>query len=234
MEIIGSFNNIDKVNEDGESTTKQNLVKIIKAESLGSLQWDSNYVNNWDTSSLKISLINYYNGIKLGEEKVLSHESKSLIENIKWNLGGYPRVTGVLTAEWYELERENNAYQTNPVTWNGKIALSYPSDYGYATSGGTTGRETCIENSVYYWNEDAYKTNCVDNDWLYLSNGSMWLLPPNYLNSHDAVSLYKTGKIDNRSTQSSAYVYPSLYLTHDTKINGGDGTYENPYTIAIQ
>ena len=42
------------------------------------------------------------------------------------------------------------------------------------------------------------------------------------------------GNIHSGASSNRYIVRPTLYLTHDTKISGGDGTYENPYTIAIQ
>ena len=44
----------------------------------------------------------------------------------------------------YEKERGTTVYSERPTKWTGKIGLMYPSDYGYATSGGsTTNREAC-------------------------------------------------------------------------------------------
>ena len=57
--IIGAFNNIDKViSVSGDVTTydKQNLVKIIRADSIGNIAWDVNRSNNWSIASLQKGL----------------------------------------------------------------------------------------------------------------------------------------------------------------------------------
>ena len=41
-------------------------------------------------------------------------------------------------------------YSERPTKWTGKIALAYPSDYGYATAGGTTtNRASCLAKELY-------------------------------------------------------------------------------------
>ncbi|MDY5874428.1 MAG: hypothetical protein SPK36_06555, partial [Bacilli bacterium] len=49
--IIGVFNNVTK--GDG---TKENLVKIIRDESIGNIAWDDNNVNDWSTATLQQNL----------------------------------------------------------------------------------------------------------------------------------------------------------------------------------
>ena len=54
--IIGVFD------ESSHGQSGQNLVKIIRNESIGGLVWDKSSTNDWSTSSLKILLNeNYYN-----------------------------------------------------------------------------------------------------------------------------------------------------------------------------
>ena len=43
----------------------------------------------------------------------------------------------------------------------------YPSDYGYATSGGSTSNRTsCLNSELYNWDS---ASDCYNNDWLYNS-----------------------------------------------------------------
>ena len=60
---------------------------------------------------------------------------------------------------------------TCTTTWNGYVGLMYPSDYGYASSGGTTAnRETCLNRTLFRW-QDSVSSDCYQNDWLYISYG---------------------------------------------------------------
>ena len=81
----------------------------------------------------------------------LLEESKSMIDMITWNTGsGGNLYHSINTNMFYNLERSNyigkvcsslNSCNDNVernITWTGQIGLMYPSDYGYATSGGDT------------------------------------------------------------------------------------------------
>ena len=63
--------------------------------------------------------------------------------------------------------------------WIGKVALIYPSDYGYATAGGgTTNRNSCIGTiNTNIWNNSSY-SDCKNNDWLKPSYFTHRLLSP--------------------------------------------------------
>ena len=77
---------------------------------------------------------------------------RNAIESVVWNLGGtsyeYYSSNG-LPKHWYSYERGTTVYGENSTTWTGKIALMYPSDYGYATSGSSeVNRATCLAESL--------------------------------------------------------------------------------------
>ena len=74
--IIGVFKNMTK--EDG---SKEDLVKIIRDDSLGSIAWDSNNVNDWSTASLQTTLNGtYYNGTNAtGALRMIQQEMQSKV-----------------------------------------------------------------------------------------------------------------------------------------------------------
>ena len=103
---------------------------------------------------------------------------KNLVGNTLWNTGSNDGVTytfkNIITNKIYELERSGNNGKictsgdwcsdtvTRTTTWNGKIGLMYPSDYGYATSGGSTSpRTSCINKELLNWRE---ASDCYNND----------------------------------------------------------------------
>ena len=139
--------------EDG---SKEDLVKIIRDDSLGNIAWASSNVNDWSTASLQTTLNgDYYNGTyATGAFK--NDSTRNAIESVVWNLGGtaddYTTSSNGLASHWYGYERGTTVYSGRPTTWTGKIALMYPSDYGYATAGGTTtNRASCLAKELYNW-----------------------------------------------------------------------------------
>ena len=245
--IIGVMNNID----DG-SGTKETRLKIIKNESIGEYSWDNkgaNGENDWSTSALQ-TLLNsgaYYNRTS-GEcpyggngattpcdfsTTGLTEETKLMIDNAVWNLGGSDTSDNVTTAMFYERERGDTVYNERPTEWIGQIGLMYPSDYGYATSGGvTTNRSTCLINGLYNWHlfED-----CINNNWLYV-NQAQWTLTPLVTSSNHVFRRYASGHIYyalGSVSKTDMAVVPVTYLSSNIKITSGSGTKELPYVLSL-
>ena len=257
--IIGVMNNID----DG-SGKKETRLKIIRAESIGTYSWDNKASgvgsstslsgsNDWSDSALQIVLNSgaYFNrttgecphgvsGATIAcdfSSNGLSDEAKTMIGNTLWNLGGtetYSSSSNGLASHWYTYERGKTVYSDRPTEWIGRIGLMYPSDYGYATSGGsTTNRETCLNTALYSWGNSSYR-DCKNKDWLYNSSYTPWTLTSNSSSVYNVFVFDTTGYV----TVYGAYntynaVYPALYLTSNVKISGGEGTSSNPYTLTV-
>ena len=101
-----------------------------------------------------------------------------MISDAKWYLGGTSSFTSAsngLASHWYSYERGTDVYSGRPTSFIGEVGLMYPSDYGYATSGGsTTSREECLAAALNSWND---YSDCKNNDWLF--NGShQWTITP--------------------------------------------------------
>ena len=222
--IIGVMNNID----DGTGKMETRL-KIIKDELYSrSIAWDTNGNNNWLTSSLQQELNNtYYNSINLVDQ--------NLIGETLWNLGGtsnYITSNDGLASHWYTYERGTDAYESHPTEWIGKIGLMYPSDYGYATSGGEiTNREACLNRELYNWSS---VDDCYNNDWLYNNSNNQWTLTPYFDTSYDMFYVSSLGLVNITSARNTQpVVFPVLYLKSNVKITSGDGSYTNPYQLSL-
>ncbi len=249
--IIGVFNNIEK--EDG---TKENLIKIVRDERIGNYSWDyksdGTYLNNWSSSTLQ-QLLNsgayynattgtYYNNsttiskIDLRNIGLKNDKTHNVIESVVWNLGGtstYDSISTGLSKHWYGYERGNIVFNGNPTTLNGKIGLMYPSDYGYATSGGSkTNREQCLNIILSYWHLSD-NDDCKNNDYLYKSNYNQWLLSTGSLYSTHAFILYADGGVNWNGANLPIGVRPTFFLKSDISIGVGDGTEANPYQLNI-
>ena len=218
--IIGVFNNID----DGTGN-KETRLKIIRDEPYSTgIAWDTDTVNDWTTASLQEELnITYLNSIQ--------SPYKEMISNAKWNLGGSSTYDDVTASMFYERERGTTVYNDHATEWTGSIGLMYSSDYGYATSGGsTTNRETCLNTELYNW--DDY-SDCYNNDWLYDSSNHQWTLTSDSSHSNVVFAVVSIGSVGNTfpSIATSA-VSPALYLSSNVKITGGDGSESNPFTLS--
>lgn len=245
--IIGIFNNITK--SDG---TKENLVKIVRDDSIGNYSWDytstGSYTNDWSTSTLQQMLNSgaysnattgtYYNGsttatnVDFTAMGLKNDIMKNAIESVVWNLGGYiynpvERDTSVSTL--YTDERGNNVYNGRTTTWTGKIGLMYSSDYGYATSGNSsTNRAACLSEDLYV----GYNDDCKNNDYLYDSD-NQWTLT-NDGSSDGVLYLSTDGFVFNNPANGSDYgVRPALFLKSNISVDSGTGESSNPYRLKL-
>ena len=220
--IIGVFNNID----DGTGT-KEARLKIIKDEPYSEgISWSSNSTNNWSTASLQKEL----NGTYLNS---ITSTYKKMIEDAIWNLGGSSTYEDVTTSMFYERERGTDVYNGRPTEWTGKIGLMYPSDYGYATSGGsTTNRDICLNTVLYNWHSSSV-SDCKNNDWLYNSSYHQWTLIPRSDDSGRVFPVRTNGNVDNYNSLAKCAVSPALYLSSNVKITGGDGSESNPFILSL-
>jgi len=197
--------------------------------------WDSNKLNNWSKAS-GMTLLNsgdYYNRIGSYASNGLTEDAKNQIADAKWYLGStvsYENSSNGLASHWYSYERSTTVYSGNPTSWTGKVGLLYPSDYGYATSGGSTmNRDACLAKELYAWSS---YSDCKNNDWLYTGK-SQWTITPSSSLSQNAFMVESTGIV-----RFNAYVYnplelhPVVYLRSDVKLTG-EGTSASPYEVSI-
>ena len=217
--IIGVFN------ENSHGRSGEKLVKLIRSNSLGDIAWDSTNTNNWSTASLQTTLNgDYLNGSgSYASSGIKNDTTRNMIANVTWKLGASRTYNDVTPSMFYERERGTKV-------WSGKIALMYPSDYGYATSGGaSTNREKCLEKELYGWSSSSF-SDCKNNDWIF--NGAyQWTLTPYSRDSRFVFSVNWTGNVYDRDARNSGGIRPSVYLTSNVNISGGDGTMNNPYTL---
>ena len=222
--IIGIMNNMESADGSSES-----LVKLIRNESLGLMAWDDGGSSNWSGSLGNILNSDYLNRTGDYSSTGITSATRNMIETVIWKLGG-PSSVGATASTFYTAERGTNVYSRHPTEWEGKIALIYPSDYGYATSGGSTGRDTCLRYDLTDWRS---YSECFNNDWLY-TGSTYWVLTPSAVYDYTVYTVYNSGPISSTSrTDRSNYTYPSLYLTSNVTITGGSGTESNPYTLEI-
>ena len=241
--IIGLFDE-DSSNDGTTSNGSKKLLKVIDTNSYGGeggKEWNSGG-NDWSTASLKTELNETYLTTLLGTSNVNSKLSSG-VANAKWHLGGASSSNSkTLTAEGiYREERNTSAiYSGNTSSIYAKVGLIYPSDYGYATIGGSmTTKSDCRALALYNWGNDYY-ADCKDNDWLFTSQktfsfmGAEWLLSPCSSNPNTISNFRSTGFVDLNGVVGKPFsVRPTFYLDSSILqiVGTGDGSSSNPYRI---
>jgi len=180
--------------------------------------------NNWSESDIQ----NYYTNNYLS---TFNKESLELIDTITWKMGSTTNYLGNkgTVPKWYEYERGTGTYNTNITSWSGKIGLITPSDYGYATSGGTTvNRSTCLNTSL---TELAGLSDCINNNWLYTPNKTQWILPASMTNGTNYFAIAANGNLEEQDSSMAYADRPTVYLKEGILVQGGNGSLGNPYTI---
>ena len=230
-------------------------LKLIRNESIGDYSWDNKPSgigsstsswgsNDWSDSALQEVLNNgpYYNrtsgtcpsGATTAcdfSSNGLTEEAKQMIELSTWELGGSSTYDDVTAQMFYERERGTTVYSGRPTEWTGYIGLMYPSDYGFATSGGsTTGRSSCLAKELYNWESSSY-SDCKNNSWLYDSSRTQWTLTPDAGNSNAVFRVIYDGIVYNISANYGFGVRPSLNLKSEIEFVTGTGSESDPYIL---
>ena len=231
------------VNEWSQADLMKLLNPGYESETVGgSLYWNNKQGTCYSDTNNGRTTCNFTStGIK---EKL-----KKMLGNAVWNTGANDGVTylynNIITSKFYELERSTNTgkictsgnYCNDTVerttTWTGKLGLMYPSDYGYATSGGsTTDRATCLNTYLYNWKNSSV-SDCKNNDWLF--NGyRQWTLSPCAYSS-DATSVFRVYSIGyvlgTNDSNFGTVVRPVGYLLSNVKISSGTGSESDPFIL---
>ena len=163
----------------------------------------------------------------------ISSLSLSMIDDVLWNLGAPTSAAKIPTLMMYAGERGMqtgklcisgdycNDNVTRTIKWIGKIGLIYPSDYGYASAN--------KECNVNMYGADSL---CSKNNWLHPNNGEYWTISPRGY-SNLAFAVWYINSSRQLLAGHADYVLgvrPTLYLSTNIKIIGGNGDNE-PYKL---
>ena len=158
---------------------------------------------------------------------IKNDETRNMIAETTYNLGGW-NSNSVYSNQIYEYERGTTVYSGRPTTWTGKIAVAYPSDYGYAAD-----LNQCKQTLVNYDN-----STCTSNNWMkniVTNNGGNygWLLTHRPDSSSSTWTVRREGLANNISEASGGLgVVPVLSLSSELGIESGDGSSSNPYKLS--
>ena len=171
--------------------------------------------NNWTTSEFNtINLnTNYWN--------YLGATWQNLIATTTWHLGGMAS-NGNTAKAFYDGERNNAGFDSNPTTYIDEIGLMYVSDYGYAAY-----------PDAWITNLNGYNSSSItSNNWLYMGLYE-WTITPRSSTSNFVFRVYNTGNLSSTSANFGYSVRPVFYLKSNVEYNGGTGTESDPFTLVV-
>ena len=154
--------------------------------------------------------------------------TKSLITDATYYLGGH-NTAEVYPNQIYEKERGTTVYSGRPTTWQGKIALPYPSDYGYAAD-----LSKCSQNLYNY-----IDSTCTSNNWMesIITNNEGdygHLLTTSSDSTIYTWFVHKLGLAShNGLAWGSSSVTPVLYLSSELDVRAGTGSSTEPYQLSV-
>ncbi len=246
--IIGVFSTEYDSNNGGTANTTDNLVKIIRDDSIGALVWDKSNTNDWPNSSLYHLLNEQYYDWETNKSNVsdncyqsgsdlpgqcdysiigIKDGYRSMIANAKWYLGGGGKsgYTTYTPGSIYIYERDANAiYTGRSASTLGYIGLMYESDYLYGVLA-----SNCVRTTAH----DSYnRANCAGKDWLY-GKGHERTVSPVSSTSNNVWNLNNVGIVGSYSVIEGHGVRPVLYLSSSVYKVSGTGTIIDPYIIGM-
>ena len=215
------------VNEWSQADLMKLLNSGYDSESIGgSLYWNAqsgmcyNNKNNATTSCNFTST-----GLK-------NADTRNMIAETTYYTRGHD-FSSIYVDAMYDKERVSGTVMTGvtptrTLTWTGKVAVAYPSDYGYAAD-----LSQCKQTLFNYDN-----STCTANNWMksiITNNGSNdgWLLTPASGDARGAWYVYSSGDVSYNDTSNSYGVAPVLSLTSELDIRSGTGTSSDPYQLNV-
>ena len=226
--------------------TKENLVKIIRSESIGTYVYDaksSGYTGTWGSNTL-YSLLNtsYYATSRAamnGQNHAgcYSHYNSSYQSRPNCD---YTEI-GILSSSYYGQMVKNVYWNTgassNSVTAStaytnetasrtvlGYVGLMSASDWGYAAS---SSYHSILMNSY-----TSSSNNATENSWIF-NNGYEWTSIRISSDTTIALGVSILGTMGGNYANNGYAVRPVVYLDSSVYIVSGDGTESNPYQIGM-
>ena len=233
--VIGSYswdssasgtNSGSGVNEWSQADLMKLLNSGYDSESVGgSLYWDAKSGTCYNGSQNKTTSCNFTStGLK-------NDTTRNMIAETTYYTRGH-NTSSIFVDTMYDKERVigtviTGVTPTRTLTWTGKIAVAYPSDYGYAAD-----LSLCQKQLGSY--NDA---TCTANNWMKNilgTNSFGWLLTPSSGLAYLAWLVYPSGLVSSGNDACIATVVaPVLSLASELGIGAGTGTSSDPYQLSV-
>ena len=210
------------VNEWSDADLMKLLNSGYESESVGgSLYWNAKSGTCYNSIKNATTSCNFTStGLK-------NDTTRNMIAETTYYTRGH-NTTSIFVDTMYDKERvSGTVYSGRSTSWTGKVAIPYPSDYGYAAD-----LSLCQQTLNNYSN-----STCTENNWMksILAPNGAWLLTPPSDSASHAWYVYSSSYVGSTSSVSRAFgVAPVLYLGSELSIKAGTGTGSSsaPYQIS--
>ena len=219
-----SINSGYGVNEWSQADLMKLLNSGYDSESIGgSLYWNAKSGTCYSGSNNSTKACDFTNtGFK-------NDTTRNMIAETTYYTRGH-NSSSIFVGAMYDKERVSgtvvSATPTRTLTWTGKVAVAYPSDYGYAAD-----LSLCQKQLGSY--NDA---TCTANNWMknIIAPNYGWLLTPYSGAAYVAWYVNSSGNVDYSSVAYRANgVAPVLSLISELDIGSGSGTSSSPYQLSV-
>ena len=218
------------VNEWSQADLMKLLNSGYDSESVGgSLYWNAGSGTCYSGSSNGTKACDFTStGLK-------NDTTRNMIAETTYYTRGH-NTSSIYVGTMYDKERVSGTVitgvtPTRTLTWTGKIAVAYPSDYGYAAD------LSLCQKQLGSYND----STCTANNWMrsiITNNGDNkgWLLTPYSGYAYIAWYVYSSGHVNDYNGYAARDAYgvaPVLSLTSELDIGSGSGTSSDPYQLNV-
>ena len=221
--------------------SQADLMYELNCDGSGNLQYCRSDIAEGYLSNKTSGTTKWYNGQKNQQNgtydyrKNIKSSSLDKVAKVRWNTSRVEYGASALNSYNQERSTTSIGIQSDNVprknTWDGKIALIYPSDYGYAST--DTACRDDMSSSTYNVYNGYNVYNCKNENWLnWLFNSAFqWTLSPHSDNAARVFRVDSGGYVSTGLANDDFVVRPVLFLKSDVVRSGGTGTESDPYTI---
>ncbi|UKI26953.1 MAG: hypothetical protein L6V91_09660 [Bacilli bacterium] len=215
------------VNEWSQADLMKLLNSGYDSESVGgSLYWNAKSGTCYNNKNNATTSCNFTStGLK-------NDTTRNMIAETTYYTRGHNN-TSIYVDAMYDKERVSGTVitgvtPTRTLTWTGKVAVAYPSDYGYAAD-----LSQCKQTLFNYGH-----STCTANNWMksiITNNGANngWLLTPGSSIANHAWYVSSSGGVGGIRAYLAYGVAPVLSLTSELDIGPGSGTSSSPYQLSV-
>ena len=229
--VIGKYSWNSSANSGVNEWSQADLMKLLNSgydsESVGgSLYWNAKSGTCYNGSNNATTSCNFTStGLK-------NDTTRNMIAETTYYTRGH-NDNSIYVDAMYDKERVSgtvvSATPPRKTSWTGKIAIPYPSDYGYAAD------LSLCQKTLYDYNN----SSCTANNWMnrIITNYGTkdgWLLTPRSVSGSGVWYVISHGRVYSGNAAYNANgVAPVLSLTSELDIGSGTGTSSSPYQLSV-
>ncbi len=209
-------------NEWSESKLMKLLNNGYESENAGgSLYWNAQSGTCYDNGGNSTKACDFTStGLK-------NDTTRSMVAETTYYTRGH-NSSSIYVGEMYDKERASGTvYSGHTTTWTGKVAIPYPSDYGYASD---------LSLCQVKLNNYGYNSNCTNTNWMKpIMSDYYWFITPNPDSEIKVWIVNFDGIVENDYYVSYQFwTSPVLSLNSEQGFLKGTGTNSNPYQLSVQ